>query len=60
MEQDMTTTEMILFIWMGLHSGVLVWLLLDRDSVLQKINRLDTKLWLEMHQKKGGKTCIKN
>lgn len=43
----MTDTEIFLFLWLGLHSGALVWLCLERDRLLKKISALDSVVgWL--------------
>ena len=40
----MTTTEIVLFIWLAFHSSVLIWLCFERDRLLKQINHLDAAL----------------
>lgn len=40
----MTTTEIVLFIWLGLVNGVAAWLCFERDRLHKRINQLDVAL----------------
>jgi hypothetical protein len=39
----MSLTEIILFLFIGVHNGVIVYLCLERDRMFKKIKELESK-----------------
>ena len=40
----MTTTEIVLIVWLGLVNSVCIWLCFERDRLHERINQLDAAL----------------